>query len=31
MRFEFSGRPLIELGDASPVYQAVTAVMERLL
>lgn len=31
MGFEFSGRPLIELGDASPVYQAVTAVMERLL
>jgi CO dehydrogenase maturation factor len=29
--FEFSGRPLIELGDQSPVYQAVAAMMERIL
>jgi CO dehydrogenase maturation factor len=29
--FEFSGRPLIELGDDSPVYQAVAAMMERIL
>ncbi|MBC8505633.1 MAG: AAA family ATPase [Anaerolineales bacterium] len=29
--FEFSGRPLIELGDESPVYQAVAAMMEQVL
>lgn len=28
--FEFSGRPLIELGDGSPVYQAVTRMMDSL-
>lgn len=30
MTFEFSGRPLIELGDDSPVYQAVAEIMQRL-
>lgn len=29
--FEFSGRPLVELGDASPVYQAVAAMMAALI
>jgi CO dehydrogenase maturation factor len=29
--FEFSGRPLIELGDDSPVYQAVAAMMQKVL
>jgi CO dehydrogenase maturation factor len=29
--FEFSGRPLIELGDESPVYQAVKGMMEKIL
>jgi CO dehydrogenase maturation factor len=31
MEFEFSGRPLVELGDESPVYQAVAAGMEQIL
>ncbi|RME73762.1 MAG: carbon monoxide dehydrogenase [Chloroflexi bacterium] len=30
LEFEFSGRPLIELGDDSPVYQAVAGMMKRL-
>jgi CO dehydrogenase maturation factor len=30
MAFEFSGRPLIELGDDSPVYTAVAAMMKKL-
>lgn len=30
MDFEFSGRPLIELGDDSPVYTAVAGMMEKL-
>ena len=29
--FEFSGRPLVELGDESPVYQAVAKVMGSIL
>lgn len=29
--FEFSGRPLVELGDDSPVYQAVAAMVEGIL
>jgi CO dehydrogenase maturation factor len=29
--FEFSGRPLVELGDESPVYQAVADMMEEIL
>jgi CO dehydrogenase maturation factor len=29
--FEFSGKPLIDLGDASPVYQAVKKMMEQIL
>jgi len=29
--FEFSGRPLVELGDESPVYQAVAEMMEKIL
>ena len=31
MEFEFSGRPLVELGDESPVYQAVVEMMEKIL
>jgi len=31
MEFEFSGRPLVELGDESPVFQAVAEMMERIL
>ena len=31
MEFEFSGRPLVELGDESPVYQAVAKMMEKIL
>ena len=31
MAFEFSGRPLVELGDDSPVYQATAGIMEKLL
>jgi len=31
VEFEFSGRPLVELGDDSPVYQAVAAMMGRIL
>jgi CO dehydrogenase maturation factor len=29
--FEFSGRPLVEMGDESPVYQAVAAMMQTAL
>jgi len=29
--FEFEGRPLVELGDESPVYQAVAGMMEKIL
>ena len=29
--FEFSGRPLVELGDESPVYLAVVEMMEKIL
>ncbi len=29
--FEFSGRPLVEMGDDSPVYQAVAAMMQTAL
>ena len=29
--FEFSGKPLVELGDESPVYQAVEEMMSRVL
>jgi CO dehydrogenase maturation factor len=31
MEFEFSGRPLVELGDESPVYQAVARMMAGIL
>jgi len=31
LEFEFSGRPLIELGDESPVYQAVAEMMREIL
>jgi CO dehydrogenase maturation factor len=31
MEFEYSGRPLVELGDDSPVYQAVAQMMEGIL
>lgn len=29
--YEFSGRPLVELGDDSPVYQAVARMMEKII
>lgn len=29
--FEFAGRPLVELGDESPVYQAVAEMLEQIL
>jgi CO dehydrogenase maturation factor len=29
--FEFSGTPLIELGDGSPVYQAISKMLEKIL
>jgi CO dehydrogenase maturation factor len=29
--FEFSGRPLVELGNDSPVYQTVTGMMQKIL
>jgi CO dehydrogenase maturation factor len=29
--FEFTGRPLVELGDDSPIYQAVAAMMQSIL
>jgi CO dehydrogenase maturation factor len=31
MSFEFEGRPLVDLGDDSPVYQAVSGIMEKIL
>lgn len=31
MEFEFNGRPLVELGDESPVYQAVAYMMEKII
>jgi CO dehydrogenase nickel-insertion accessory protein CooC1 len=31
VEFEFSGRPLVELGDDSPVYQAVADMMAKIL
>lgn len=31
VEFEFTGRPLVELGDSSPVYAAVASMMARLL
>jgi CO dehydrogenase maturation factor len=31
MEFEFSGRPLVELGDESPVYRSVAGMMEQIL
>jgi CO dehydrogenase maturation factor len=31
VEFEFSGRPLVELGDDSPVYQAVAEMMNKVL
>lgn len=30
-KFEFSGKPLVELGNDSPVYQAVAGMMEQIL
>lgn len=30
-QFEFSGRPLVDLGDASPVYGSVAAMMQKLI
>jgi CO dehydrogenase maturation factor len=30
-RFEFSGRPLVELGDSSPVYRTVSGMIESIL
>ena len=31
MEYEFSGRPLVDLGDQSPVYQAVAEMMHKIL
>jgi CO dehydrogenase nickel-insertion accessory protein CooC1 len=31
IKFELSGIPLVELGDGSPVYQAVAGMMESIL
>ena len=31
MAFEFEGKPLVDLGDDSPVYQAVARMMEKIL
>jgi CO dehydrogenase nickel-insertion accessory protein CooC1 len=31
VKFEYSGRPLVDLGDSSPVYQAVAEMMGRIL
>jgi CO dehydrogenase maturation factor len=31
VEFEFSGRPLVDLGDESPVYQAVAGMMAKIL
>ena len=31
LEFEFSGRPLVELGDDSPVYQAVAKMMDMII
>ncbi|MBN1304634.1 MAG: AAA family ATPase [Anaerolineales bacterium] len=31
MNFEFTGKPLIDLGDKSPVYQAVVGMMDKIL
>ncbi len=31
MEYDFSGKPLIELGDDSPVYMAVAAMMDKAL
>jgi CO dehydrogenase maturation factor len=31
LEFEFSGRPLVELGDDSPVYQAVARIVDQIL
>jgi CO dehydrogenase maturation factor len=31
IEFEFSGKPLVELGDSSPVYRAVADMMDRIL
>jgi CO dehydrogenase maturation factor len=31
VEFEFDGRPLVELGDSSPVYQAVAGMMAKIL
>jgi hypothetical protein len=31
MDFEFSGRPLVELGDDSPVYRSVAKMMDEIL
>jgi CO dehydrogenase maturation factor len=31
VEFEFSGRPLVELGDTSPVYQAISSIVDKIL
>jgi CO dehydrogenase maturation factor len=31
VEFEFSGKPLVELGDDSPVYQAIAAMMKQIV
>lgn len=30
-RFEFSGKPLVDLGDDSPVYQSVAGMLKNIL
>jgi len=30
VEFEFNGRPLVDLGDDSPVYQAIASMMQKL-
>jgi CO dehydrogenase nickel-insertion accessory protein CooC1 len=30
VEFEFSGRPLVDLGDDSPVFKAISTMMQRL-
>jgi len=29
--FEFSGKPLVDLGDESPVYQSVAGMLQKIL
>jgi CO dehydrogenase maturation factor len=31
LEFEFSGKPLVELGNSSPVYQAIASMLDQIL